>query len=269
MGMPLLDNQMLVIGGIRGYSETEYHYTDHISRYDLAADRWFDFPSPEDYVPAHRQFPATAVVGGKAYLFGGLYDDAPQQNVWSYSLKRIRQDKPLNDTMFSAESLEIDLSDYFSTSGAESVEYSICESYDDALLSASIDNSMLTLEKIGQQTGTTELAINAFDSEDTISSNSFSVELQVGIQTFGDHQVSVFPNPASVSITFTYTLEEAGATALEIYTPSGRIIGRFSADHAAAGHHRFEWNVEDFPGGLYLMVLKTDRTVTVKKVLIQ
>ena len=134
MGMSLFDNQLLVIGGVHGYSGSTYYYTDFISGYDLSSDKWLEFHSPGDNIPAKRQWPATACINDKVYIFGGTLDGITQDNVWVYSLKSIRQKKEIMDTLLESENIEINLEDYFSSTGEEELNFSICEGYNEEVI---------------------------------------------------------------------------------------------------------------------------------------
>jgi hypothetical protein len=268
MSAARIGNQMLLLGGIHGYTNTAYYYTDHISRYDLNSDSWLDFPCQKDYVPGYRQFSAPAVVHGKVYLFGGFFEETPQNSLWAYSLKKIRQDIPIRDTSFTSGILEMDMADYFSTSGEEGLSYSLCGDYDDALVTASLENSVLRLERISQETGSTDIMVNVFDSEDTITSNPFTLELPVGIQTASIHKLSVYPNPAKGKVTFRYHLADAGNVSLELYHPSGQVMERIHMKNMAVGDHQLVWNLEGYSNGMYFVRLKSRKSTLVSKLML-
>lgn len=268
MGMSLFDNQLLVIGGVHGYSGSTYNYTDFISGYHLSSDSWLEFHSSGDNIPAKRQFPATACMNDKVYVFGGMLDGISRDNVWAYSLKSIRQYKEIEDIVFDSESIEINLSDYFSSIGEEELKYSICEGYNEEVIDASIDNSILLIERQTQDVASTEIVVNACNTEDTVSSNSFNIQLPVGIQNLSIHKLSVYPNPASEKVAFRYYLADAGNVSLEIYNSSGQVMERIQMQKMAAGDHQIVWKLEGYINGMYFVQLKSRKSTSVSKLLI-
>jgi N-acetylneuraminic acid mutarotase len=266
--MYLHDGQLYIIGGYHNPTSTSYNHTKIISRYDIATDTWFDFFHPGDNLPDGRRFSANAMLNDKFYFLGGGGDEDIMDQIWSYSLKGIRQNMKISNTFLSSERIEIDLSEYFSSTGEEELIYSICPGYDEGVIHASIENSMLTIDRL-DQAGSTELVVNVYDTEDTISSNAFVVENPVGIQKYGIHMFSVYPNPASETTTIRYNTKEAGTVSLEVFNPLGQLVEKFQLDKMVAGNHQFEWNVEGYRDGLYLIVLKTESSASVGKLMIK
>lgn len=193
----LLDGQLYITGGYHNPSATSYNHTKIISRYDIVTDTWFDFFHQGDDIPDGRRFPAHTMIDDTFYLLGGGGDEDIMNNIWSYSLKSIRQDLTLRDTVFSAENIETDLAYYFSTAPGEELSYSICPGYDEDMLCASVSGSILNIEKLTQEIGSTEIAVNVFNSKDTISSNYFTIDVPVGIRAFKERRFSVYPIPAN------------------------------------------------------------------------
>lgn len=269
MGMSLYENQLLTFGGIIGYSGSTYNYTRTILSYNPSSNSWQSFHSPGDNIPAYRQAPVSVVADEKVIIFGGFYDGAAQNNVWAYSLKNIRQNMAFRDTLLSSEGIEIDLSKYFSHAVEEDLSYSICQGFNEELIDASIENSILKIDWIAQYGGRTEISLIVYDNEDTISSNSFTVDNTVGIQTYNESQLSVYPNPASTLAVIKYNIADAGKVSLEIYNSMGQVIEQFIMENIEAGYHTLEWSVEDYSSGLYFTVLKTSNSSSICKLLIQ
>jgi len=269
MGMSLYENQLLTFGGITGYSGSNYNYTSTILSYNPSSNSWLRFHSPGDKIPAYRQFPVSAVVDEKVFLFGGSLDGTIQNSVWAYSLKNIRQNMAIRDTLLSSESVEIDLTKYFSHALEEDLSYSICQGFNEELIDASIENSILKIDWLAQEGGSTEIAVNVFDTEDTISSNSFTVDNTVGIQTYNESQLMVYPNPASNQAIIKYNTAEAGMAYLEIYNPMGQVIEKFALEHSTAGEQNFTLTVDEYYCGLYLAVLKTGTSTSICKLMIR
>jgi len=269
LGMTLYEDQFLTFGGITGYSGTMYNYTKIILSYNLSSNSWLSFHSPGDYFPAYRQVPVSVIADERVIIFGGLYDGAAQNNVWAYSLKNIRQNMAIRDTLLSLEGIEIDLTKYFSHALEEDLSYSICQGFNEELIDASIENSILKIDWIAQEGGSTEIAVNVFDTEDTISSNSFTVDNTVGIQTYNESQAVVYPNPASNQAIIKYSIEKAGNVSLEIYNSMGQAIEKFALEHSTTGEHSFTLTVDDYCCGLYFTVLKTSNSTSICKLVIR
>jgi hypothetical protein len=266
--MFLLDGQLYVIGGYNNPSSTSYNHTRIISKYDIPTDTWFDFFQPGDDLPDGRRFSANAMHDGKFYFLGGGGDEDIMDQIWSYTLKDIRQNVEIRDTVLGSERIEIDLSEYFSSILEEALEYEICPGYNEELIAASIENSILRIDRL-EQAGSTDITLNVFGTEDTISSNTFSVENPVGIQTYGVQRLLVYPNPASVTTAIRYSTAEAGTVSVEIYNPLGQLVESIRMQNIAAGDHQFEWNVEGYRDGLYLIVLKNGSLASVRKLVIK
>jgi len=269
MGMTLYENQLLTFGGITGYSGSTYNYTSKILSYNPSSNSWLSFHSPGDNIPAYRQAPVAVFADEKVLLFGGYYDGATQNNVWAYSLKNIRQNMEIRDTLLSSEGIEIDLSKYFSHTVEEDLSYGICQGFNEELIDASIENSILKIDWIAQDGGGTEISLIVYDNEDTISSNSFTVANTVGVQTYNESQAVVYPNPASNQAVIKYSIEKAGNVSLEIYNSTGQTIEQFIMENIEAGDHSLEWSVEDYCSGLYFTVLKTSNSTAICKLVIR
>lgn len=266
--MFLLDGQLFVIGGYHNPSSTSYNHTKIISRYDIATDTWFDFFHQGDNIPDGRRFSANAILDDKFYFLGGGGDEDIMNNMWSYSLKSIQQIKAIKDTALGTENIVIDLAPYFISTG-EVLSYSICPGYDEELIGASIENSVLTIDVLKQGGGSTDITVNVFNSEDTISSNAFSLNTPLGIRTYNENRLSVYPNPALGKAAIKYDMTEAGKVSLKIYNSTGQEIEVFNLERTDTNDCRFEWNVEGYSNGLYFVVLKTKYTTSVSKLLIQ
>lgn len=72
--------------------------------------------------------------------------------------------------------------------------------------------------------------------------------------------VSVFPNPAVASATFSFWMSNAGMMEFEIYSLAGRKVFSEEASYLSQGFHSHEWNLTDYQGnrispGLYFYTL--------------
>lgn len=266
MAMSMFHDQFFFFGGINGYAGTTYYYADFISRYDPEGDSWLDFHCSGDKFPAERQFPLSARVNDTFYIFGGLLDGAAQQNVWAYSLKPVRQLKAFNDTVFTSGSIELDLDSYFASDQEEALSYNVCPDYNAQVIHAGIENSVLTIEKTALDGGIAELVVNAFTSEDTISSNIFTVEIPLELNAFEENRITVYPNPAARRVHIELSGVNGEEHILEIYNAMGQLVEQFRVETGLTG---FDWPVEDYPDGIYYLVIKDRDSTYVNKVIIQ
>ncbi len=266
MSMFSYKEQLFVMGG---YSESTSNQTQIISRYDFATDSWFDFFNEGDDLPEGRRFTGSCVYDEKFYLLGGGASEIMDNN-WSYSLKKIQQGQVFLDTTLGSESVELDLSEIFYATDDESVSYNICEGYDESIVSATIEGSTLKLEESTEESGSTELIINALTATDTISSNPFIVAMLGAslIKTDVITHFAIYPNPASEEVSFSFSTKEAGVVSIEIFNSLGQEIEHFSLNATSIGLNCYNWNVEDYSNGLYMIVLNTGTSKSVRTLLI-
>ena len=266
MDISTVGDFLFAFAGFQAFAGSGYIYTDIISRYDPSIDSWLDFTQQGDKIPDTRLFPASVFVNDRIYLFGGLKDGVTFDNVWSYKLKSIRQTKKFNDTVIGSEPLEINLSEYFSTTLDEAMNFSICPGYKDEVIQASIENTILTIEKSDQGSGSTQIALNISNSKDTVSSNTFTLELQTGIPNSARGHFYIFPNQVSEVACINLNDMESGTARLEIYSSTGQLVQAFIIE---PGLKHFEWSVTGYGNGLYFAVLRTDNFTSAAKLLIQ
>jgi hypothetical protein len=270
--MFLHDDQFYVIGGYHAYSGN-YIHTNIISRYDLSTNSWYDFLQPGDAIPDGRRLSASTTLNEKFYLLGGGSDDLTN-SIWSYSLKDIRQYLAIKDTLIEVESLEMDLSEYFSSVVEEETKFSVCPGFNEELIGISVENSILTIENVASADGSTEIIINALNSQDTISSNTITVDVNyipqdVGLRTHSLSPISVYPNPASDVVVINCNGIIPGLTSLEVYNALGQLIEHVKLENSAPGTQSIELNIEEYVKGLYFIVLKTDKSAHVSKLIVQ
>ncbi|MCK4593927.1 T9SS type A sorting domain-containing protein [bacterium] len=79
-----------------------------------------------------------------------------------------------------------------------------------------------------------------------------------------------FPNPASETVTFSYSLPQAERVTIKVYDLAGRLVAVPHDEVQSAGHHTFEWNLEEqnLANGLYLYTLKAGEHVQTKRLVI-
>ena len=67
----------------------------------------------------------------------------------------------------------------------------------------------------------------------------------------------VYPNPASGTATFEYSLEASGEVQLAVYDLSGRRIAELVDGSQSKGHHKVYWNANGWPAGIYFYRLSS------------
>ncbi len=73
------------------------------------------------------------------------------------------------------------------------------------------------------------------------------------------------PNPFNPLTTIGFELRDAADVKLEIFTPSGRLVGVPFAGPRAQGRHQVTWDAGDAPGGIYLCRLSAGGAVDTRK----
>ena len=76
------------------------------------------------------------------------------------------------------------------------------------------------------------------------------------------------PNPAVTSTRISYSLPEAGATTLSIYSTQGQLLYTTSQD-ALEGMNFYDVNTSELAAGIYFYTLKFKDVVLTKKMVIQ
>ncbi len=94
---------------------------------------------------------------------------------------------------------------------------------------------------------------------DMLSAPSITGEAQSG------DRIEIFPNPSSGRGTIRFLLEKEGWSEISVYDLSGRLAGQLERRVFPAGAHEQAWNFGSLPNGIYIIKLKTDRSVTTTK----
>jgi len=77
-----------------------------------------------------------------------------------------------------------------------------------------------------------------------------------------------FPNPFNPSTTISFTLPESGNVSLEIYSPTGEEVATLVNGYMEAGIYQFNFNAKDYPSGIYVYRLNTNKNALTKKMLL-
>jgi hypothetical protein len=80
--------------------------------------------------------------------------------------------------------------------------------------------------------------------------------------------MQIVPQPSQGTFTLVYEAEEAGASTLRLRDVQGRLLWEKKMD-VLSGENRVEVGVNKLPAGMYLLELRTESGVGVKKVLVE
>jgi len=89
----------------------------------------------------------------------------------------------------------------------------------------------------------------------------------VGVEDFASGVLnasvgSPYPNPASASITFPFTLDNAGSVTIAVFDISGRTVNTVQSGELESGSHGLVWDITEVPQGVYMARI-TDHNGTV------
>ena len=74
-----------------------------------------------------------------------------------------------------------------------------------------------------------------------------------------------FPNPFNPNTTIQFSIPEPSFVTLEIFNTLGEKITTLVSEELNAGNHKYDWNVEKMPSGIYLYKLQTSSFTESKK----
>jgi len=77
-----------------------------------------------------------------------------------------------------------------------------------------------------------------------------------------------YPNPFNPSTIITFTIPEAANVALNVYNILGEKVGEIVNTKLEAGKYSYSWDAENIATGMYIYELRTDKFVSVKKMLL-
>jgi hypothetical protein len=121
----------------------------------------------------------------------------------------------------------------------------------------------------------------ALNSGDQIYTTSYSVSATQGLSREGggtgiqalnadDNGISIFPNPISNKVSFSYGLTDNKNVAASLFNLNGQMIQEFFNEAQNAGHYNQTFNINtDIALGLYIIQVKMDDAVFFKKVMVQ
>ncbi|MDP8323091.1 MAG: C25 family cysteine peptidase [Candidatus Stygibacter australis] len=81
-------------------------------------------------------------------------------------------------------------------------------------------------------------------------------------------RMSTYPNPFNPSLNISYNLSSDSNVELTAYNLKGQKVAVLFNDLQIAGEHKYIWNAEDLPSGIYFIKLKSDNINKAEKVLL-
>jgi flagellar hook assembly protein FlgD len=78
-----------------------------------------------------------------------------------------------------------------------------------------------------------------------------------------------YPNPFNPSTVIEFSLpEDVGNVKLSIYNVLGEVVAELVNTALVAGKYSYEWNAQNVATGVYIYELRTDKFVSVKKMVL-
>ena len=124
--------------------------------------------------------------------------------------------------------------------------------------------------RLMDETGKT-INVNLKDGEDIVISDATIQKLMVSSQLIPDKYSleQNYPNPFNPSTVIEFSLPEDVSNAkLSIYDALGELVTELVNKSLVAGKYQYQWNAEDVATGMYIYELRTDKFVSVKKMLL-
>ncbi len=146
----------------------------------------------------------------------------------------------------NASPVEINLNNHFDASGS-ALTFEVNNS-NPSIITASVDETVLTLTPIQNATGLAEITVNA-SANGILVSESFTVSIisNVGIEDIVAFQPKVYPNPAFTSV----TVEVETGSNLKLFNTLGHLFIEMRSVESKS-----VLSLESMPNGLYLLVIE-------------
>ena len=124
--------------------------------------------------------------------------------------------------------------------------------------------------RLMDETGKT-VNVNLKDGEDIVISDGTIQKLMVsGEMIPAEYALEQnYPNPFNPSTVIEFSLpENVGNVKLSIYNALGEKVAELVNTALVAGNYQYQWNAKDVATGMYIYELRTDKFVSVKKMLL-
>ena len=107
-----------------------------------------------------------------------------------------------------------------------------------------------------------------------VSDSTFTIEDPVSVDDLKSGMPEVYdlyqsyPNPFNPSTTIKFSIPEATNVSLIIYNTLGQKVSQLVNSKLDAGRYSYEWNADNEATGMYIYELRTDKFVSVKKMML-
>jgi hypothetical protein len=79
---------------------------------------------------------------------------------------------------------------------------------------------------------------------------------------------SIYPNPFNPTTTISFTLEKSDFITIQVYNVLGEAVSTILSHQKDAGLHHVQWNAADLAAGVYIITMKTEDTIHVKRIIL-
>ena len=124
--------------------------------------------------------------------------------------------------------------------------------------------------RLMDETGKT-INVNLKSGEDVVISDGTINKLMVSSQLIPEKYAleQNYPNPFNPSTVIEFSLpEDVGNVKLSIYNALGEKVAELVNTALVAGKYSYQWNAQNVATGMYIYELRTDKFVSVKKMLL-
>lgn len=95
----------------------------------------------------------------------------------------------------------------------------------------------------------------------------------IGSEAVGEHYLLAYPNPFNYNINIEYYLEDESEASLQVFDIHGRLVSQIQQGQNIQGRQQLNWNGSsdtgtELPNGIYLLYLRADNKITVKKIML-
>ena len=166
----------------------------------------------------------------------------------------------------------INLANVFSTSSEDPITYSVDSQTNPSLVTATIEDSLLTLSFASDQSGSDVITIRA-NVETRTATTDFEVTVNpANAISSGSDMIPLkyslsqnYPNPFNPETTISYALPNASDVTISIYDVNGRHVTDILNANKAAGYYNVKWNASDIASGIYFYQIKAGNFIQVKR----
>jgi hypothetical protein len=81
--------------------------------------------------------------------------------------------------------------------------------------------------------------------------------------------IHAFPNPFSISVTISFTLDKSEKISIQIFDLNGRIVSTLANDVYDAGKYFIEWNARYVSSGIYILNIESENYFKTRKLTVE